>query len=220
MRSSPRNAVHSALFLGVAALLLAGVAVAQGEKAGLSNLELGLGGPLADMSPGDLDGSATFDRRFLVTYDGTCAAPSSDSSNNGVAYQVFPFYSPGGQNADIEVVLGTLADSVLFIYCDPFDPSTPASNIVAWDDDDGVGFGSAITPADGVVLDPGVQYFAVVSGFNNAQLGTFDINLGGDLVLGSPAAILEVPTLSTWGIAGLVGLLASLGLFLLWRRSP
>ena len=57
------------------------------------------------MTSGNLDGSATFDRQFLVTYDGSCSAASSDSSNDGVSYQTFKVMSPSGQNMQAEVLL-------------------------------------------------------------------------------------------------------------------
>lgn len=170
----------------------------------------------ADSEAGDLNGSQTFDRRFLVTYDGSCAAASSDSSNDGVAYEVFTFYSPSGQNIDAEVVLGTLADSVLFVYCDPFNPASPTDNLVAWDDDGGVGLASAIVPADGIALSPGVTYQFVVSGFNNTHLGTYTLNVGGDLQFGLPVF---VPTLGEWGMIAFVCLLAVAGLVMMRRRQ-
>ncbi len=122
--------------------------------------------------------------------------------------------SPGGENLDAEVVLGSLADSVLFLYCDPFDPLNPANNIAAWDDDGGVGFGSAIVPGDGVALAAGVPYQLVVCGFGPANLGTYDLVVGGTIVNGFVA----IPTLNQWG---LMAFLALLGISAIWfvRRT-
>ena len=133
---------------------------------------------------GNLDGLLTFDRQFGDgTSGGSCDYVGQDSSNDGVAYAVFPFFSPSGQMADLEVQLNTLGDSVLFIYCS-FDPLNPADNLVAINDDGGVDFGSAISPADMVQLDPQTTYYAVVTGFSLTDLSTFNLVLGGDLQFG------------------------------------
>lgn len=207
------------LFAVLASLsLLFGAFASASEKESVSDLENGVRGVANATMSGNLTGSQTFDRRFLVTYDGTCAASSDDSSNDGTPFQVFPIYSPTGQAADIEVSLGSLGDSVLFIYCDPFDETAPASNIRAWDDDDGVGFGSAIVPADGVMLEAGVQYFAVVAGFTPSSTGTFDISLGGDIEFGSPLPeSTPVPIDSTWTLLVLVVMLSGIGLVVIRR---
>lgn len=171
---------------------------------------------------GNLDGSATYDRQFLVTYDGSCAAASSDSGNDGTSYQTYSVYSPSGQNMQAEVVLNSLPDSVLFVYCDPFDPLNPATNIRAWDDDGGVGFGSAIVAADGVAMVPNEVYTLVVTGFGPTDLGTYDLVLGGDLEFGTPGTPLaearELPTLSWQATLLLLVGLGIAGTFILRRR--
>ncbi|MEE4273192.1 MAG: hypothetical protein V2I67_16075 [Thermoanaerobaculales bacterium] len=178
----------------------------------------------ADSTPGNLDGSNTFDRRFLVTYDGTCAAASSDSSNDGVSYEVFPIWSTVDEALEAEVVLGSLSDSVLFLYCDPFDPMNPEVNLVAWDDDDGAGFGSAFTPADGYMITANTQYYLVVTGYGNASLGDYTLTMGGDAVFGQPATPTPtgpqpVPTTSRTGMIILVAALALVAFALLRSRS-
>jgi hypothetical protein len=160
----------------------------------------------ADLTSGNIDGSQTYDRLWVDgSNGGSCDYVGSDSSNDGVGYQTFQFHSPSGQMADIEVALNTLPDSVLFIYCS-FDPLNPTVDLAAIDDDGGVGFGSAITPADGVQLQPNVVYTAVVTGYDNTEFGTFDLVLGGDLVFGGPAPVeaLPVPAISTLAILLLI----------------
>lgn len=153
------------------------------------NRELSINAPAGGPSvAGNLDGSATFDRRFLVTYDGTCAAASLDSGNDGTSYDTYLVHSPSGQPMQAEVVLNTLGDSVLFVYCTPFSPTSPDTNIRAWDDDGGVGLGSAIVAADGVAMVPNEVYTLVVTGFSPGNLGTYTLNLGGDLQFGEPTA--------------------------------
>ncbi|MCB1049131.1 MAG: IPTL-CTERM sorting domain-containing protein [Acidobacteria bacterium] len=192
-----------------ALLLCCMMAFAQGEKT--PDTREGHVFVRSGSEPGDLDGSQTFDRRFLVTYDGTCSAANSDSSNNGVSYMVFNISSPVTENLDAEVVLGTLGDSVLFLYCDGFDPLNPAANIVAWDDDGGVGFGSHIAPGDGVEIQAGQTYQLVVSGFNNTHMGDFTMVLGGNAVFGQPVTI---PTMSEWGLIVFAVLMIGSGLYL------
>jgi len=180
----------------------------------------------AGTTSGNLDGSDTFDRRYIVTYDGTCDAVSSDSSLDGTPYQVFEISSPVAEALEAEVVLGTLEDSVLFVYCDPFDPLNPELNLRAWDDDDGVGYGSAITPADGYMIDADTTYFLVVGGYGDDDFGDFTLNLGGNAVFDqaqptptpSPAGPAPVPTLSHGGMFMLMLVLAGLAVAILARR--
>jgi uncharacterized membrane protein len=173
----------------------------------------------ADTVSGNLDGSQTYDRVFGDgSNGGTCDYVGTDSGNDGSSYQTFEFHSPSGEMVDMEVVLGSLSDSLLFIYCGGFDPANPNANLVAIDDDGGAGFGSAITPADAVQLQANVSYTAVVAGFTSANLGTYDLNLGGDLVLGGPIPVVpqSVPTLSFYAMMLLA--LALIG-FVFIRRS-
>ncbi len=169
----------------------------------------------AFVAPGNLDGTNTYDRVFSDgSNGGSCDYVGTDSGNDGVGYQTFEFHTPTGELADMEVVLGTLGDSLLFIYCGGFDPANPNNNLVAIDDDGGAGLGSAFTPADGIMLDANVTYVAVVAGFSNTDLGTFDLNFGGDFVAGAPEPV-SVPTLST--LALIVMMLAIFG-FVYMRR--
>lgn len=170
-----------------------------------------------DTVAGNLTGSPVFNRRWDVTLGLACNATSSDSASNGQSYQVFNFYSPGGQLADIATVAGTLTDSYIFIYCNPFNPAAPDQNLVFADDDDGPDLMSAITPADGVQLTANTQYQLVVCGYSSSSLGTYTLNLGNDLVFGTPGPPPPVPTVNRWGLFALVGALALAGFFLLRR---
>jgi hypothetical protein len=207
--------------LVLSALMLSGAASADQKGPNLErHVQPGPNGNLTQS--GNLDGSATFDRQFLVTYDGSCAAASSDSSNDGVSYDTYSVYSPSGQNMQAEVVLNSLTDSVLFVYCTPFDALNPTTNMRAWDDDGGVGLGSAIVAADGVAMVPNEVYTLVVSGFGNTDLGTYDLVLGGDLEFGTPGTPLgptrELPTLSWQATLLLLLGIGVAGTFILRRR--
>lgn len=176
----------------------------------------------SDTTSGNLDGSQTFDRRFDDGVSAGCDYVSQDSSQNGVSYQVFEFYTPTGENADIEVTFptgSTLTDSVLFVYCS-FDPNSPADNMRGIDDDGGTGFASAITPADGMLLDANTTYYAVVAGFSATQQGEFNLVLGGDLVFGRaplPAPPV-VPAFDNYGLLLLLFATVVLGFFY-WRKD-
>lgn len=213
----------------VMCLAISGLVVAEEKEADTVDFSILL---RADSTPGSLDGSATFDRRFGAVYDGTCNATSSDSSANGVAYQVFAIHSPVAEALVAEVALGTLSDSLLFLYCDPFDPLAPAANLVANDDDDGAGLGSAFLPADGYMIEADTTYYLVVSAFSTGATGTFTLNLSGNAVLGAaqqptptvppptatPQGATPVPTTSRTGVIVLVMLVAVAAFVILRRR--
>lgn len=188
-------------------------------------------GDRSDTTPGVLDGSNTYDRAWDVTYDGTCTATSLDSGNDGSSYEVFAFYTPVAENLDALVTLGTLSDSVMFVYCDPFDPANPDVNLVAWDDDDGDGLASAIIPADGVAIDADTTYFLVIAGYGATALGTYTLDLGGNAVFGAaqqptptpeptmpPDGPQPIPTTSRGGVALMALMLFGAALVLLRRR--
>ncbi len=165
---------------------------------------------------GNLDGTNTFDRVFGDGIDSGCAKSSTDSANDGVSYQVFPFYSPTGEAADIEVVLpsgSSLGDTLLFVYCS-FNPTAPADNIAGIDDDGGVSFASAITPADGLILDANTTYFAVVAGYDSTEQGNFDLVFGGNIVSGryiAPPSIVPATSTISLVLFGLMVLLVAFG---------
>lgn len=183
----------------------------------------------ADSTTGDLDGSQTFDRRWDVNYDGTCNATSQDSSYNGQSYQAFAIHSTTTEALIAEVADGggTLSDSVMFLYCDPFDAANPDQNIVAWDDDGGIGYLSAFTAGDNYVIQADTTYWLVISGYDDNDLGTFTLNLGGDAVFGpasgvptpTPLAAPGVPATTPWGAAVLLLALCGVALAILRRQA-
>ena len=74
-------------------------------------------------------------------------------------------------------------DTVIYIYCDPFDANDATLNGVFMDDDDGAGLNSAIVVADGVTLTPGNDYWLVVCGYWSAQFGTYSISTSDNVAL-------------------------------------
>ena len=211
-----------ALALAVAAApLVAGAA--DPEKAP-DNSEFTIGaGSRSDTTTGNLDGSQTFDRRWGVAYDGTCNATSNDSSNDGVSYEVFEIHSPVTENLVAEVSNATF-DSVMFLYCHPFDPNNPDQNLVAYDDDGGAGTLSAFTDADGYQIQANTTYDLVVCGYDDTEQGGFTLTLGGQAVFDSgaptptPLAGAGVPATTPWGVAVLLVAISGLAVAILRRR--
>jgi len=181
----------------------------------------------ADSTTANIDGSQTFDRRYDVQYDGTCNATSSDSYADGVGYVALAIHSPTTENLVAEVSAADFSDSVMFLYCDPFDPANPDQNLVAWDDDDGAGNLSAFSDADGFQIQADTTYWLVISTYGPGGTGNFTLDLGGDAVFGpaggvptpTPLAAPGVPAATPWGLAALMLAFAGVALALLRRRA-
>lgn len=120
--------------------------------------------------------SPTWDRIFGSAVDLTCNAAMSDSSNDGQYYEEIPIQVTATENLEAEVISFTGGDTVIALYCDPFDPANPGLNAIAYDDDDGVGTLSAFVAGDGITLQPGNTYYLVFSTFSGAVVGDFTIN--------------------------------------------
>lgn len=166
-----------------------------------------------DSTNGELTGALTYDRQFGAVYDGSCNATSNDSSNDGVPYQVFDIVSMNTENLVVSVTLGSLGDSVMTLYCDGFDPNNPGANIVAYDDDGGVGLASAFTEADGIQIQGGVPYQLVVAGFGAGDTGTFTLDLGNATIFGR-----SIPTLGEWGMIAFLLTLVGAAVFMIRRQ--
>lgn len=211
-------------------LLLSPLALAQsGEKQGLGDKDLSVIEARGVNTTNGTVGPQTYDRRFLVTTDNGCAAPSSDSSNNNTEYATIPIYSPTGATlvAQVEGAGTGINDTVLFLYCNPFNAGTPEANLVAWDDDGGAGFLSAWDGSEGIVLAPNVQYFIVLTTFSEIDGGdgTYQLTVGGlnageTVLFGSPQEARPVPTSNWMGIGLMIALLLAIGgLFTLRLRA-
>lgn len=109
----------------------------------------------------------------------------------------------------------TINDTVLSLYCDPFEPTDAQANLVAYDDDGGDGLLSAFDGSEGAFLQPNTTYWLVISLFSTTSIGEgdYEISVGGDIIFGQP-----VPTMDPKLLAALAGLLLLLGVVLLGRR--
>ncbi len=65
-------------------------------------------------------------------------------------------------------------DTVIYLYCDPFDPMDPTVNGIYMDDDDGEGLLSAITADNGVTLMPGYNYWFIICSYSST-MGTYSV---------------------------------------------
>jgi hypothetical protein len=121
--------------------------------------------------------SGTYDRIYTGAVDASCGAPANDSMNDGMAFDMICIEVSDTQPIELIVDPATtfLTDTVLTLYCDPFDPGSPGDNVIAFDDDDGVSTLSAITAADDVRLTPGQEYWLVISTYGAGMYGDFAI---------------------------------------------
>ena len=74
-------------------------------------------------------------------------------------------------------------DTVIYIYCDPFDPADATENAVKMDDDNGVGLLSAITAADGVTLVPGDDYWFIITSYSAGSTGNYSVQTSDNVTL-------------------------------------
>ncbi len=161
----------------IALMLLVGTAMADEKIADTQNALPNLN-TLSVLS-GTLDeNSPTYDRIFGGSVSLECASQVIDSSQNGMYFALFCIEA--STSDPIEIIVdptGTnISDTVMTLYCDPFDPGDASFNVVSYDDDGGDGLLSAFTIADGITLTPGDSYFLVLSTFGTGAMGDFVIN--------------------------------------------
>ena len=142
--------------------------------------------------------SGTYDRIYNLGAVATdCTGEAVDSANNGMYYDLYCLQVD--DTNPIELILdanGTnIIDTVLTLYCSPFDPVQPELNVVAFDDDSGEGTLSALTAARNIALAPGQEYWLVIS--------TFGANMTGDYVLQKSSNVFDCGAVAneraTWG---------------------
>lgn len=166
--------------LSLTGILAAAGSAAAGEKA-LDTVNIKAGPASFQVLAGVLDASSpTWDRIHTAAVDANCGAPALDSANDGMPFDIFCIEVSDTEPVQIvlDADLTSLTDTVLTLYCDPFDPAAPDRNVIAFDDDDGVGTRSALTAADDIRLVPGREYWVVVSTYGAGMYGTFRVQLG------------------------------------------
>ena len=85
-------------------------------------------------------------------------------------------------------------DTVLYLYCDPFDPMNSTENCVTVDDDNGDGLLSFIGAVTTVTLVPGTSYWLVVCSYGTT-VGEYLIETSDNVVLCTTAT-----DESTWSL--------------------
>ncbi len=173
---------------------------------------------------GDTSGGPTFNRPSgLATLSGTATA---------VLFFLQPFYVDLTAQYVFEIDSTTPlthTDQYALVYANSFSSVSPLNNLIAGDDDYPGGYtilsgssasageGSRIAlgetsnfggAATGLLLTAGIQYFAVVAGFGNADFGTYRAALGdgpggGTVTLGSIPEPSAVAILASFVLAGL-----------------
>jgi hypothetical protein len=142
--------------------------------------------------------SGTYDRIYTSGgVDAQCGAEAFDSANDGMYFDIYCLQVD--DNNPIDLILdanGTnIADTVLTLYCSPFNPTQPQLNVVAFDDDSGESTLSAITAAQIVRLVEGQEYWLVIS--------SYGANMTGDYVIQKSSNVYDCGVVTneraTWG---------------------
>jgi hypothetical protein len=140
---------------------------------------------------GALDGSSpVYDRIYGGSVDLTCNSSVYDSGVDGQYYAAVPIATTVSENLEAEFLAAgtTIGDTVMTLYCDPFDPANPSVNVVSYDDDGAGNLLSGFYASDGIFLDAGVQYWLVLSTFSGGVTGSYDVCLGGHFFVGGGGA--------------------------------
>lgn len=164
-----------------------------------------------------------------VTFSGALTAsdpvfnrPLTTTTLSGVgtatAYDVYGFHvsAAGTYSVESTAFSGTNADTFLAVYRNVFNPASPLTNLLAVDDDNGVGNLSLVTGA----LQAGVQYYLIFTTFSNATFGTYTgvfntVTGTGQVSLDGATVPGQVPEPGTLALLGL----AALGLGVARRRA-
>jgi hypothetical protein len=121
-----------------------------------------------------------------------------------VFYDLQPFFVGLSGSYSTEVTEAPF-DSYLVLYQDAFDPTSPLTNALNADADDGVGLLSLIVED----LVAGTLYFLVTSTFGNGEVGGFTVEISGPgaVTLGVPGTVIPEPApIVGVGMAGLFGI--------------
>ncbi len=128
------------------------------------------------------------DTTGLPVWNRTAGLSSLSGAGSAVAYQTVEvtITDPSAFIAETTAITGGY-DTYLHLYSGGFDPADQFTNLVAADDDDGIGLNSRITNAfDGPFAEG--QYVLVVSGFNNGDSGEYALFLDGVLLGFGPSS--------------------------------
>jgi hypothetical protein len=138
---------------------------------------------------GDTTGAPTWNRLFGTPPSGGALSGSGTATPyNAIQIQITD------AAAFVAEVTGAAWDTTMALYLGDFDPTDQFTNWVGYDDDDGAGLQSLISQAnDGPYVEG--QYTVVVSGFANANFGTYALMLDGVLIGWGPTTAQQLDEL-------------------------
>ncbi len=131
---------------------------------------------------GDTSGGPTFNRPNSLT--------TLSTAGTAVQYNTFLF-SPaaGGSYTFLLNSTTTGFDPALALYAGAFNPASPLTNLVAFNDD--LTGGNFTASGFNFTLSPGLIYTAVITGFDNGDFGRYQLTI---------ANAAAVPEPATWGL--------------------
>jgi hypothetical protein len=112
--------------------------------------------------------------------DLTCHRAVETGAATDAAYEAFEIRASAPALLQAEVVGTddtTLTDTILALYCDPFDPLDPTAGLVAVDDDDGPLQLSRFRAGDGIALAPETTYWLVLSTYQADSYGRYELRI-------------------------------------------
>jgi hypothetical protein len=113
-----------------------------------------------------------------------CMLPMEYNYTAQPPYDMYCFNVSTADPVEFEVTeVASGLDTVVYIYCDPFDPNAAQDNAVIFDDDDGDGLQSYIQASDNVTLVPGNDYWFVICGYNDSDFGTYVVQTSDNVAL-------------------------------------
>ncbi len=149
---------------------------------------------------GALDaGDPTFNRPAGLT--------TLSAVGTSVSFETFQFSLSLADTVTITVTSANIAavgngnpnDSYLLLYAGAFNPASPLTNLVAFNDD--IGGGNFLSSINGFAASAGTLYTVVMTTFNNGAFGTYN-----NSITTPNAAIITVPEPSSIVAMGVLGL--------------
>jgi len=164
---------------------LAGLAIAADLPKDIDRVDYVMDAPSRIVITGELTlNSPTFERWRPASYEElglNCDLVMTSSYATQPHYDLYCFNVT--DNAPVEFVVDEAGfDTVIYIYCDPFNPDDATQNAVYMDDDDGLGLNSAIFAANGVTLNPGQDYWFLICSYSST-VGTYSVMTSDNVAL-------------------------------------
>lgn len=164
---------------------LAGLAIASDLPKDIDRVDYVMDAPSRIVITGELTpNSPTFHRWRPASYEElglNCDLVMTSDYSTEPHYDLHCFNVT--DNEPVEFVVDQAGfDTVIYIYCDPFDPADATQNAVYMDDDDGAGLNSAIFAANGVTLNPGQDYWFLICSYSST-VGTYSVMTSDNVAL-------------------------------------